>query len=165
MFRIQPVSCFNVHSFLCRGVLIVFLRQYFQFKPFQAMFLLHILAAIRVVLQKGVLKNVAKFTRKRLCQSLFFYKNAGLRHRFFTVNFAKFLRAPFLPNTSGRLLLNQKMFFYIFRKHRKVPLLCSLSICSEKMRKLFFNILTGYRKKTLAWNEIRKYRELDDFFC
>ena len=54
-------------------------------------------------------------TEKHLCQSLFFSKVAGLRpavllkkklwHRCFPVNFAKFLRTPFLQNTSGRLLL------------------------------------------------------------
>ena len=64
---------------------------------------------------KGVPRNFAKFTGKHLCQSLFFNKVAGLRpaillkkrlwHRCFPVNFAKFLRTPFLQNTSGRLLL------------------------------------------------------------
>ena len=65
--------------------------------------------------KKGVLKNFAKFTRKHLCQSLFFNKVADLRpatllkkrlwHSCFPVDFAKFLKAPFLQNTSGRLLL------------------------------------------------------------
>ena len=32
--------------------------------------------------------------------------NLRLWHRCFTVNFAKFIRTPFLLNTSGRLLLN-----------------------------------------------------------
>ena len=46
-----------------------------------------------------------KFTGKNLCQSLFFNKVGGLRpgtllkkrlrHRFFPVNFAKFLKHPF----------------------------------------------------------------------
>ena len=50
-----------------------------------------------------------------MCQSLFFNKVAGRRpaiifkkslwQRCFPVNFAKFLRTPFLQNTSGRLLL------------------------------------------------------------
>ena len=55
--------------------------------------------------KKGVLRNITKFTEKPLCQSLFFNKVAGLRHRGFPVNFVKFLRTPFLQNTSGRLLL------------------------------------------------------------
>ena len=65
----------------------------------------------------GVLRNFAKFVGKHLCQSLFFNKVAGLRattllkkrlwHRCFPVNFTKFLRTPFLQNTSGQLLLNR----------------------------------------------------------
>ena len=70
----------------------------------------------RCYMKKGVLRNFTKFKGKHLCQSLFFDKLAGLRpatllkkklwHRCFPVNFAKFLRTPFLQNTSGRLLLN-----------------------------------------------------------
>ena len=69
----------------------------------------------RCSVRKGVLKNFAKFTGKHLCKSLFFNEVAGLRpatllkkrlwHRCFPVNFAKFLRTPFLQNTSGRPLL------------------------------------------------------------
>ena len=69
----------------------------------------------RCSIKKGVLRNFTKFTGKHLCQSLFFNKVAGLRpatllkkrlwHRYFPVNFVKFLRTPFLQNTSGRLLL------------------------------------------------------------
>ena len=70
----------------------------------------------RCSVRKCVLRNFAKFTGKHQCQSLFFNKVAGLRpatllkkrlwHRCFPVNFAKFLRSPFLQNTSGRLLLD-----------------------------------------------------------
>ena len=69
----------------------------------------------RCSLKKGALRNLAKFTGKHLCPRLLLNKIAGLRpatllkkslwHRCFPVNFAKFLRAPFLQNTSGRLLL------------------------------------------------------------
>ena len=52
---------------------------------------------MRCFVRKGVLKNFAKFTGNHLCQSLW--------HRCFPVNFAKFLRTPFLQNTSGHLLL------------------------------------------------------------
>ena len=65
--------------------------------------------------KNGVLRNFAKFIGKHLCQNLFFDKVAGLRpetllkkrlcHRCFPMNFAEFLRTPFLQNTSGRLLL------------------------------------------------------------
>ena len=59
-----------------------------------------------VFYKKGVLRNFTKFTRRQLCQSPFFNKVAGLRpatllkrrlwHRCFPVNFAKFLRTPFI---------------------------------------------------------------------
>ena len=55
-------------------------------------------------MKKGVLRNFTKFTGKRLSQSLFFDKVAGMRpatlfkkrlwHMSFPVNFAKFLRTP-----------------------------------------------------------------------
>ena len=61
---------------------------------------------------KAVCRNCAKFTGKHLCQS-FLNKVGGLRpatlfkkrlgHRCFPQSFAKFLRTPFLQNTSGRL--------------------------------------------------------------
>ena len=70
--------------------------------------------------KKGVLRNFAKFTGKYRCQRLFFNKVAGLRpatsskmslrpatllkkslwYRWFPVNFSKFLRTPFLKDTS-----------------------------------------------------------------
>ena len=60
----------------------------------------------RCSVRKGVLWNFVKFTRKCLCQSLFFNKVAGLRpatllkkrlwHMCFPVNFAKFQRTTFL---------------------------------------------------------------------
>ena len=69
----------------------------------------------RCSVKKGVLRNVAKFTGRHLCQSLFFNKVASLRsatllkkrpwHMCFPVNFAKFLRTYFLQNTSVQLLL------------------------------------------------------------
>ena len=69
----------------------------------------------RCSMKKGVLRNFTKFTGKQLCQSPFFKKVAGLRSaallkkrlwlRYFLVNSAKFLRTPFLQNTSGRLIL------------------------------------------------------------
>ena len=58
--------------------------------------------------RKNVLRNFAKFTGKRLYQRLSFKKFAGqlylkksLWHSCFPENFAKFLRTPFLQNTSG----------------------------------------------------------------
>ena len=47
--------------------------------------------------KKGVLRNFAKFTVKHLYQSLLFNKVTGVRlwHRYFPVNFVKFLRPSF----------------------------------------------------------------------
>ena len=47
-----------------------------------------------VFCKKVILRSFAKFTGKQLCQSLFFNKVADLRHIWFPVNFAKFLRTP-----------------------------------------------------------------------
>ena len=74
-----------------------------------------------VFCEKDVLRNFAKFTRKHLCQSLFFNKVAGmpatllkkrLLHRCFPVNFAKFLRTPFLKEHLRWLLLIFQSIIY-----------------------------------------------------
>ena len=67
-----------------------------------------------VFFNKSVLKNLAKFTRKQMCWSLFL-KNLKawglelyqkrLQRKCFPVNFDKFSRKFFLQNTFGRLLL------------------------------------------------------------
>ena len=86
----------------------------------------------RCSVRKDVLTNFAKFTGKHLRLSLFFNKVSGLKpatlskkrlwhrpptllkkslwHRCFPVNFAKFLRTPFLQNTSCGCFC--KMFNY-----------------------------------------------------
>ena len=66
--------------------------------------------------RKGVLRNFTKFTEKRLCQSLFFDKVAGLSpvtllkkklwHGCFPVSFMKFLRTSFYLEHLWWLLLN-----------------------------------------------------------
>ena len=45
----------------------------------------------RSTMEKGVLKNFAKFTEEHLCQRLYFHKVTSL-------NFAKFLRTPFFTD-------------------------------------------------------------------
>ena len=69
-----------------------------------------------VSIKKGVLRNSTKFTGKHLCQSLFFNKVPGLTpatslkkrpwHRYFPVNFVKFLKTPFLTEHLRWLLIN-----------------------------------------------------------
>ena len=90
-------------------------------------FLLKAEAATWGVLKKGVLRNFTQFTGRHLCQRLFFNKAAGVKpvyserrrlwHRCFPVNFVKFLRAPFLQNTSGRGLLFTGFLKVFFKKH------------------------------------------------
>ena len=66
------------------------------------------------VCKKGALRNFAKFTGKHMCQSRFLIKFQALAlqlyskrdwHRGFLVNFAKFLRTPFLIELLHCLLL------------------------------------------------------------
>ena len=78
----------------------------------------------RYSVRNGVLRNLAKFTGKHLCQSPFFNKAAGLIlatlskkslwPRCFPVNFGKFLRTPFFTEhlwvtaSENSNLLNEK---------------------------------------------------------
>ena len=66
-------------------------------------------------IKKVFLRN-SQNSQENICARVFFKKVKGVRpgtllknklwHRCFPVNFAKFLRAPVLQNTYGRLLLN-----------------------------------------------------------
>ena len=87
----------------------------------------------------------ATLLKKRLC------------HRCFPVNFAKFLRTPFLQNTSWRLLLQYVLWFWdqfykknhLLGKALKSPLFCSpffwLKTCffNEKKLKHWLQFLTS----------------------
>ena len=70
-----------------------------------------------VFFKKGVLRNLEKFTGKPLWQSLFFNKVAGLIEKEALakapVNFAKFLRTPFLIEHL-RWLLTLKVLKIVF---------------------------------------------------
>ena len=69
--------------------------------------------------EKGVLKNLGKFTGKHLCWSLFFNKGAGLQacniikkrlqHSCFPVKFPKFSRTLTLKNICESLLLTHSL--------------------------------------------------------
>ena len=79
-----------------------------------------------VFFKKYVFRNFAKFTGKHLRQSLYFDKVAGMRtatllkerlwNRCFRVNFAKFLRTPFLQKTSGGYFWKSQKNDMKFRK-------------------------------------------------
>ena len=92
----------------------------------------------RCSVRKGILINFAKFTGKHLCQSLFFdLLKKRLWHRCFPVNFAKFLRTPFLQNTSGLLLLYKKQSPLTFNIYWTLQIIK----LNKKMKLLFlFNI-------------------------
>ena len=83
---------------------------------------------LEVFCKKGALRNLAKFTGKYLCQSIFLNKVPGLRpatllenrlwHRYFPVNFVKLLRTPVVA-ASETFRYFEKMFFFKseFPKH------------------------------------------------
>ena len=93
----------------------------------------------RCFARKGVLRNSAKFSRKHLCQNLFFNKVADLRpvtlfkkrlwQRCFHVNFTKFLRTSFLQNTSGGY----------FCKNPRLIIFSVHLLCSRMNLSLFFS--------------------------
>ena len=76
---------------------------------------------------KYVLLNFLKNSQENMCRSFFFNKVAGLRpatllkkRLWFPVNFVKFLRTPFLQNTSGRMLLHFFSWLLIVKASLKV---------------------------------------------
>ena len=62
-------------------------------------------AATGGVLLKKMFLKISQNSKENTCASVSFLIKKGLWHRCFPVNFAKYLRTPFLKNTSGRLLL------------------------------------------------------------
>ena len=91
----------------------------------------------------GVLRNFAKFPGKHLCQSLFFNKINYFWDRYFPVNFAKFLRIPYLLNAYGRLLLKRN-------KTKCLPSLIAFSSLSDINVTLKIGI-------TLTWSFTLRY--------
>ena len=89
-------------------------------------------------MKNGVVKNFGKFTEKYIVPESFFNKVAALRpatllkrrlwHRYFSVNFPKFLRTPFLQKTSGRLLLKNLLFLEMFILHVYAFIYCSFTL-------------------------------------
>ena len=90
-------SCYS--KFLCLFVVIITSRS----------------SRLEVFCKKSILRDIAKFTGKRICQSLFFNKIPGLRpttllkkriwYRCYPVNFAKVLRTHFLTEHLRWLVL------------------------------------------------------------
>ena len=117
--------------------------------------------------KKDVRRNFTKFTGKHLCQSFSFNKVTGVRpatllkkrlcHRCFPVNFAKFLRTPFLTEHLWWLLpvtanSNSKMPISLDMKRKKVKNQClSLQLFSRKFKAIgvFLRILGNFPKQFL----------------
>ena len=99
---------------------------------------------------KGVLRNFTKFTENHLRQSLFFNKVADLKpatlfknrfwHRCFHVNFVKFLRAHFLQNISGWLLLQIRNLCW-------TPPFFKFLCCFNPITRFFFQYIAENKKK------------------
>ena len=83
-------------------------------------------------IRKDVLRNFAKFTGKRLCQSLFFL-----------VIFAKFLKTPFLQNSSRRLLLvlNPPRYTVTFEVYFQFILFFKIVSFLTKMASIYYSLL------------------------
>ena len=90
------------------------------------------------VLYKGVHRNFGKFTGKRLCQSLFFNQVARWPttllkkrhwHRYFSVNFPKFLRTPLLMNTSGGCFWHFQTWCYENEQNRNYSTILATIKC------------------------------------
>ena len=94
------------------------------------------------------------------CQSFFFNKAACLRpvtllkkwlwHMCFPVNFTKFLRTPFLRNTSGRLLL-EKELLNIFNENIIHCLLIFAHFSNLQFLKFFIDIIRGIIRGGIDW--------------
>ena len=80
-------------------------RNVFHLKLFHLILRLAEVIIWRFFQKIDVLKSFANLTGKQLSQSFFLKKRLG--DRCFPVNFSKFLRSPFLENTSGLLDLDR----------------------------------------------------------
>ena len=80
--------------------------------------------------KKCVLKNFAKFTGKHLCRSLSLNKvpslwpetflKTRLRQRYFSVNFVKILKTPFLQNSPRELFLLILLWTQRIKKQERI---------------------------------------------
>ena len=75
----------------------------------------------RCSMKKGVLKEISQNSQGNICSRVSFLKKR-LWHRCLPMNFVKFLRTPFLQNTTGRLLLisDDSKYCFGFMLHFRV---------------------------------------------
>ena len=105
-WRTSAKDCFALHTPFTVSCPFCFIFSTF----FSSLPLLLRSSRSEVFYKKAVLRNFAKFTGKHLCQTLFNrllikLLKKKLWHRFFPVNFAKFLRTPFVTEHLWWLLL------------------------------------------------------------
>ena len=117
-------------------------------------------------IEKGVLKILAKFTEKHLCQSLFLIKlqracnffKKGTLARVFPVNIAKFLIALLLQNTSGWLLLSVCFTHILTHKQLHYRNSCWFTAWNIKTVNVNIKITNDFRKNTIS-------RKIDSKLC
>ena len=123
-------------------------------------------------MKKDVLKSFTKFGGKHLCQSLFFDKVVDCRlwHWRFPANFEKFLRTPFLQNTSSGCFCIVLMLisYSLFYGTNFTNNLCSVDIsvsANSNINGLSINIFdkdfnfSFFNSSRLPY-EVRKYKKI-----
>ena len=78
---------------------------------------------------KKVFLEIWQNLQEKICARVSFLLKKRLWHRSFPVNFVKFLRIPFLHNTSGQLLLRNSIFWRF--NSRKLPTILHKPIFSK----------------------------------
>ena len=121
---------------------------------------------------KKVFSEISQNSQENTCARLFFNKVAGLSlcRRCFPMNFVKFLRTPFLQNTSGRLLQLVSALQYFEYYYDEYPLKQTASLYFSsfksaflacfyyfwKVKSLFISnlfIIYLYQDKILPWKK------------
>ena len=110
--------------------------------------------------KKGV-RNFSENLQESTCAKVSFLINSLLKkrlwHRCFSVDFAKFLRTPFLQNTSGGCFWMKQKFknpFWLTPFHATGFFLYPLK-SSENL--WFSDVFRGCRKRPMEWNGIKSY--------
>ena len=103
-------------------------------------------SSLQMFFKVGVLENFTNFPGKHLCWSPFLIKlqvcnfiKKSLQHRYFPVKFVKFLRTPFLQNTSRGCLWQEHAIGYgkSIEPWKLLKKNLFNSFCLEHFRKLY----------------------------
>ena len=127
----------------------------------------------KYLIQKGGLKNFAKFKAKRLYKGLFFNKKdisllkKILWHRCFSVNFTKVLRAPFLQNMSSGCFwrtTNQFLYCSLFKYLRVSQFYITLLITRDSWN-LWEHSIKFPPQCCWNWEKIHKTMSSSEVIC